>query len=118
MGKGSEFVYLTEEDITVRRDLGNSEAESLTLGGGALLVRSETLKQTYGWRELTKGVDVALIDDVATSGGRVWRTHAFGYLLRRTKGHHTWDVDSQYFLRNAYQKWEGFASEIVGVVDA
>ena len=118
VGKGSEFVYLTEEDITVRRDLGNSEAESLTLGGGALLVRSETLKQTYGWRELTKGVDVALIDDVATSGGRVWRTHAFGYLLRRTKGHHTWDVDSQYFLRNAYQKWEGFASEIVGVVDA
>ncbi len=117
VGKGSEFVYLTEEDITVRRDLGNSEVESLTLGGGALLVRTETLKQTYGWRGLTRGVDVALIDDIATGGGRVWRTHAFGYLLRRTKGHHTWNVDSQYFLRNAYQKWEGFASEVVGVVD-
>ena len=79
--------------------------------------KAEELKQTYGWRGLTRGVDVALIDDIATSGGRVWRTHAFGYLLRRTKGHHTWDVDSQYFLRNAYQKWEGFASEVVGVVD-
>ena len=115
VGKGSEFVYITEEDVTVRRDLGNSEVESLTLGGGALLVRADTLKQTFGWRELKKGVDVALIEDVATRGGLVWRTHAFGYLLRRTKGKHTWEVDNEYFLKNAYQKWEGFASEIVGV---
>ncbi len=115
VGKGSEFVYLTEEDVTVRRDLGNSEVESLTIGGGALLVRANTLKETFGWRELKKGVDVALIDDVSIKGGLVWRTHAFGYLLRRTKGKHTWEVDNEYFLKNAYQKWEGFASEIVGV---
>jgi len=116
VGKGSEFVYLTEENLTIRRDLGNSEVESRTLGGGALLVRAETLKQTYGWRELSKGVDVALIDDVVSNGGRVWRTHAFGYLLRRTKGQHTWKVDNQYFLKNADQKWKGFASDLVCVM--
>ena len=52
---------------------------------------------------------------IATSGGRVWRTHAFGYLLRRTKGHthRMWMINVS---RARIQKWEGFA-EVVGVVD-
>ena len=115
VGKGSEFVYLTEENLTIRRDLGDSEVESRTIGGGAMLVKAETFREINGWRELSRGVDVALIDDVVSNGGRVWRTHPFGYLLRRTKNQHTWEVDDRYFLRHADQKWEGFASELVGV---
>ena len=117
VGKGSEFVYLTEENLTIRRDLGDSEVESRTIGGGAMLVKAEIFSEIYGWRELSRGVDVALIDDVVSNGGRVWRTHPFGYLLRRTKNQHTWEVDDSYFLRHADQKWEGFASELVGVLD-
>ena len=117
VGKGSEFVYLTEENLTIRRDLGDSEVESRTIGGGAMLVKAETFREINGWRELSSGVDVALIDDVVSNGGRVWRTHPFGYLLRRTKNQHTWEVDDKYFLRNADQKWEGFTSDLVGVLD-
>jgi hypothetical protein len=117
VGKGSEFVYLTEENLTIRRDLGDSEVESRTIGGGAMLVKAETFREINGWRELSRGVDVALIDDVVSNGGRVWRTHPFGYLLRRTKNQHTWEVDDRYFLRHADQQWEGFASEIVGVLE-
>ena len=115
IGKGSEFVYLTRQDQTIRRDLGDSEVESRTIGGGSLLVRAELLKRVNGWRSLSKGVDVALIDDVILSGGIIWRTHPFGYLLRRTEGQHTWEVDERYFLRHADQKWEGLANNMVGV---
>ena len=117
IGKGSEFVYLTEENLTIRRDLGDSEVESRTIGGGAILVKGEIFREINGWRELSRGVDVALIDDVVSNGGRVWRTHPFGYLLRRTKNQHTWEVDDKYFLRHADQKWKGFASNLVGVID-
>ena len=117
VGKSSEFVYLTKQDQTIRRDLGNSEVESLTLGGGTLLVRSSLLKETHGWRSLSKGVDVALIEDSALVGGRIWRTHPFGYLLRRTEGQHTWEVDDDYFLRHSYQRWDGKAFDLVDVVD-
>ena len=116
VGKGSEFVYLEDDDLTVRRDLGNSEVESRTLAGGTLLVRSEALRATHGWRGLPRGVDVALINDVVAAQGRVWRTHPFGYLLRRTGGGHTWRVDDRYFLRHADQQWEGPAFEVAGVV--
>ena len=117
VGKGSEFVYLTEENLTIRRDLGDSEVASRTIGGGAMLVKAEIFREINGWRELSRGVDLALIDDVVSNGGRVWRTHPFGYLLRRTKNRHTWEVDDRYFLRHADQQWEGFASELVGVLD-
>jgi len=116
VGKSSEFVYLTGQDQTIRRDLGNSEVESLTLGGGTLLIRSSLLKETYGWRSLSKGVDVALIEDSVLAGGRIWRTHPFGYLLRRTEGQHTWEVDDRYFLRHADQRWDGKEFGLVGVM--
>ncbi len=116
VGKGSEFVYLEDDDRTVRRDLGNSEVESRTLAGGTLLVRAEVLRTTHGWRGVPRGVDLALIDDVVAAGGRVWRTHPFGYLLRRTGRAHTWRVDHRYFLRHADQTWEGRAFDVAGVL--
>jgi hypothetical protein len=116
VGKGSEFVYLEEAELTVRRDLGNNEVASRTLAGGTLLVRSEILREVSGWRGLSRGVDLALIDDVTGVGGQIWRTHPFGYLLRRTGGEHTWRVNERYFLRHADQQWDGLETEVVGVV--
>ena len=95
VGKGSEFVYLEGSDVTIRRGLGAGEATSRTLSGGTLLVRSSVLREVDGWRGLPRGVDVALIDDVASAGGVIWRTHPFGYLLRRSTGQHTWNVDGR-----------------------
>jgi hypothetical protein len=115
VGKGSEFVYLEAARVTIRRGLGAGEAPSRTLSGGTLLVRSSVLREVDGWRGLPGGVDVALIDDVASAGGAVWRTHPFGYLLRRTTGRHTWSVDERYFERQAEQRWDGLALDVAGV---
>jgi GT2 family glycosyltransferase len=115
VGKGSEFVYLEGVGVTIRRGLGAGEAPSRTLSGGTLLVRSSVLRDVDGWRGLPRSVDVALIDDVASAGGTVWRTHPFGYLLRRTTGQHTWTVDERYFERQAEQRWDGLALDVAGV---
>jgi len=117
VGKGSEFVFLQEKNLTIRRDLGNSEVESGTLAGGTLLIKSELVREINGWRELKRGVDIALIKDAQLAGCRMWRTHPFGYLLRRTGGQHTWEADDKYFLRQSEQKWEGVASDLVGVIN-
>ena len=117
VGKGSEFVFLEEKNLTIRRDLGNSEVESGTLAGGTLLIKSELLHEINGWRELQRGVDIALIKDAHMAGCRMWRTHPFGYLLRRTAGEHTWVIKESYFLQQTDQKWDGLASELVGVIN-
>ncbi len=117
VGKGSEFVFLQEKNLTIRRDLGNSEVESGTLAGGTLLIKSELVREINGWRELKRGVDIALIKDAQLAGCRMWRTHPFGYLLRRTGGQHTWEADDKYFLRQSEQKWEGVAYDLVGVIN-
>jgi hypothetical protein len=118
VGKGSEFVYLEGAGKTIRRGLGTGETPSRTLSGGTLLVRSSVLRDIDGWRGLPRGVDVALIDDVASAGGTLWRTHPFGYLLNRTpveEHRHTWDVDDHYFERQAEQTWDGLALDVAGV---
>ena len=118
VGKGSEFVYLEGSDVTLRRGLGAGEAPSHTISGGTLLVRAAVLREVCGWRGVSRGVDVALIDDVARAGGAIWRTHPFGYLLRRTTGSHTWRIDDNYFLRQAQQQWSGMDLDVAGVEPA
>jgi hypothetical protein len=118
VGKGSEFVYLEGSDVTLRRGLGAGEAPSRTISGGTLLVRGSVLREVCGWRGVPRGVDVALIDDVDRAGGVIWRTHPFGYLLRRTTGSHTWRVDDGYFLRQAQQRWPGMDLDVAGVEPA
>jgi glycosyltransferase involved in cell wall biosynthesis len=115
IGKGAEFVYLEEQDLTIHRDLGKNEVAGRTAAGGALLIRAETLRNVNGWRRVPDGVDVALIDDVLAFGGRVWRTHSFGFLVRRARGQHTWKASDRYFLRHADKKWTGLGFESAGV---
>jgi len=118
VGKGSEFVYLESSDVTLRRSLGAGEAPSRTLSGGTLLVRAAVLREACGWRGIPRGVDAALIDDVARIGGTIWRTHPFGYLLRRTTRGHTWRIDDSYFLRQAQHQWQGLDLGVAGVASA
>ena len=115
IGKAAEFVYLEERDLTIHRDLGASEVASRTVAGGTLLIRAETLRSVNGWRRVASGVDEALIDDVLALGGQVWRTHPFGYLLRRGGGRHTWEASDRYFLRHADGERRGLGYEFAGV---
>ena len=118
VGKGAEFVYLEGSDVTIRRGLGAGEAPSHTISGGTLLVRAAVLREVCGWRGVPRGVDAALIDDVARAGGAIWRTHPFGFLVRRTTGSHTWRISDSYFLRQAQQQWSGMDLDVAGVEPA
>ncbi len=115
VGKGAEFVYLAGSDRTIRRFVGGAESGSTTLGGGALLIGRTDLDAIGGWRRIERSVDRALIDDVLASGGAVYRTHGFGYLLHRRQEGHTWNRDDAYFLDQAESWWRGLDLRVAGI---
>jgi FkbM family methyltransferase len=107
VGKGAEFVYLEELDITVRRNVNGSETNNTTIGGGTLMIRRLQIDGVGGWRRVSRSVDQGLIEDVKNSGGSIFRTHGFGYVLNRRREGHTWDIGVDYFLPQSDSQWRG-----------
>lgn len=114
VGKAAEFVRLESTDLTVRRFAVGAETSSRTLAGGTLMFRRSTLDSAGGWAPVPRHVDKALIDAVRAVGGRVYRTHGFGYLLRRRAGQHTWSADDGYFLQYADEVRAGLDLSFAG----
>ncbi len=111
VGKAAEFVRLDDLDITIRRWAHGSETYSTTIAGGTLLTSREAL-QEVGWAAVPRQVDRRLIDAVADHGWPIYRTHGFGYVLRRREGshsRHTWQASDSYFLRTSVDQWPGLA---------
>jgi hypothetical protein len=98
VGKGAEFVYLTELDITIRRFTGRAETSSRTIGGGSLTMRKDDLRAAGSWPPLSSRVDQSLIDAVLREGGKIHRTHGYAYLLNRHSTGHIWQAHVDYFL--------------------
>ncbi len=117
VAKGSEFVYLARSDKTIHRFCGKGEAASkvISIAGGTLLISRYDLETAGGWRRVPRGVDVALVEDVRRVGGKVYRTHGFGYVLVRHGSGHTWENDDTYFLRHAEQIRAGWTPEFAGL---
>jgi hypothetical protein len=115
VGKGSEFVYIAEIDTTIRRLVAGAESRSRSIGGGTLMIGRADLRTVGGWQRAPRAVDQRLMDDVVTNGGRIHRTHGFGFVLMRRADGHTWSSDVDYFLRQAAQQWPGLAREAAGV---
>lgn len=115
VGKGSEFVYIAEIDTTIRRLVSGAESRSRSIGGGTLMMGRADLRAIGGWQRAPRAVDQRLMDDVVTNGGRIHRTHGFGFVLMRRADGHTWSSDLDYFLRQATQQWPGLAREAAGV---
>jgi hypothetical protein len=126
VGKAAEFVRLESMDLTIRRFAQGAEQYSSTLAGGTLLLRTATLRDVGGWEAVPRHVDRRLIEAVRRSGGLVYRTHGFEYLLRRSGSGHTWSADDQYFLGQASDVLAGLDlafcavndRAVEGVVDA
>jgi hypothetical protein len=119
VGKASEWVYLSELDITLRRYAGGAEAEGkVTLAGGAMMLRRSDLISIGGFRRAKRHVDLGLLRDVRRLGGTTYRTHGFGYLLNRRADGHTWDIDADYFLKGSSTQIRGFAPEASTVVSS
>ncbi|MFB9801228.1 glycosyltransferase family 2 protein, partial [Streptomonospora salina] len=106
VGCGPEFVYLEDIDRTVWRP-GASERIIPHVSGGSLLTDRVVLEECGGFRPLARAVDTQLLLAVRGSGGRIYRTHAHNYLIRRRSSGHTWVEHHGYFLRNSLRQWPG-----------
>ena len=111
VGKLAWFVYLTDTDQTLRVRGGFGERyiepPGQSLAGGSTLVRREALEAVGGWRPIGNGEDMALQQDVAWTGRRVFRTHGFGYVFVRHGDGHTHALDDSYFLDRAVDSRPG-----------
>lgn len=106
VGKAAEFVYLSGTDATIRRFVEGAETGSRSLAGGTLTFRRDVLRDVGGFLRVGLREDGALIDDVLAAGGRVHRTHGFGYVLHR-HGSHAWEAEDAYFLDQAEARRDG-----------
>jgi hypothetical protein len=113
VGMPSEFVYLhandDRDDLTVRRN-HPSELFARFVAGGTLLLERGLLRSLGDFRRVRKFVDAQLLAGVEASGGRIYRTHGLGYVLRRTRAGHTWQRDDEEFRRPdiVASEWDGF----------
>ena len=117
VGKGSEFVYLAELDITLRRMPNGAETGSRSVAGGTLMIARDDLLQVGRWQRAPRFIDQLLIDDVLEAGGRLHRTHGHGFVLNRHGRGHTWDSSVDYFLQQAVRQWTGLDLAAAGFWD-
>ncbi len=116
VGKAAEFVYLEALDITIRRFAAAAERLSVTLAGGTLLLPRDDLV-AVGWAPVPQQVDRRLIDTLQDRGLPTYRTHGFGYVLRRqgsSLAQHTWQAGDGYFLRQGSEQRAGLDLHFAG----
>ncbi|MFD0665722.1 glycosyltransferase [Thermocatellispora tengchongensis] len=109
VGTAAEFFYLEPLKATVRRTDYTSEVWSDHVAGGTILLGAAAYRDCGGFALLDRGVDADLLKRIHAEGGRIYRTHGLGYVLRRShEGEHTWRLPLGHFLRVAANQWRGF----------
>ncbi|MEV4458829.1 glycosyl transferase family 2 [Microbispora sp. NPDC049633] len=107
VGTAAEFVYLEPLDVTIRRCIGTERFAPL-VAGGTMLVTRAAFEAAGGFRPLARTVDGQLLQAVEAVGGRIYRTHGLGYVLRRRSAYgHTWRQPVQSFLAAYQEQWRG-----------
>lgn len=107
VGSAAEFVYLEPLDVTIRRCIGTERFVPL-VAGGTMLVTRAAFEAAGGFRPLARTVDGQLLQAVEAVGGRIYRTHGLGYVLRRRSAYgHTWRQPVQSFLASYQEQWRG-----------
>ncbi|MBS44356.1 MAG: hypothetical protein CMH83_14560 [Nocardioides sp.] len=124
VGTPPEWHYLAGPDLTVRRG-HTSEHHASFVAGGTMLVERDLLREVGGWWPVPRSVDAALLADVRAAGATVYRTHGYGYLLRRETGGsadaahaHTWraELDELLAPERTRATYDGFApSRLLGL---
>lgn len=114
VGKAAEFVHLADLDLTIQRHRGGRDRDSRLLGGGTFCYPRTLLAEFGAALSSTVGEDRQLLHRIEAAGGRVYRTHGYGYVLFR--GHaHTWVKEPEYFLAQASRQWDGFVGSEAGL---
>ena len=119
VGKWLEYVYLAAADRTIRWRNGGGERYCATSpAGGTLLISQHDLRRCGGWRNESAAVDTKLAEDVVSAGGRIYRTHATGFVLMRHGHNHTWNdrhsAEGE-LVAKADCVWPGFQPDRAGV---
>ncbi|KRF34639.1 glycosyltransferase [Nocardioides sp. Soil805] len=110
VGMPSEFVYLAELGITTRRN-HPTEIFNRFVAGGTIMADRDVVRSVGGFRPVRRFVDAQLLSGIEAAGGRIYRTHGLGYVLRRlASGHHTWQVEADSFRKEGIvdREWDGF----------
>ncbi|GAB3198662.1 hypothetical protein GCM10027062_13400 [Nocardioides hungaricus] len=109
-GMPPEFHYLAPPDVTVKRG-HPTELYANVVAGGTMLVDRDALREVGGFRSVHKYVDRQLLTAIAAAGGAIYRTHGFGYVLRRNESGHTWQVDLDHLLdpSRVQRRWDGLS---------
>ena len=119
VGKSAEYVYLERLDKTVRDTHRQRFSERfipfIGVSGGVLIIARHHLGAAGGWRRVPRRVDIALAQDVAAVGGRIYWTHGAGYLRVRHGDEHTWTVDDSHFLGRASEVRDGLDLSFAGI---
>lgn len=107
VGVPDDLYFLEDRDLTL--SLGHQgEVFRGFVAGGSMLLSRAALESAGGFRSVPRHVDAGLIEDLRAAGGTVYRTHAFGYVMRRTASGHTWDADLDDLVARAVRTWPGF----------
>ena len=114
IGKGAEFVYLQRRNQTIERNRNHAETYSQYVAGGTFLIARDHLDAIGGWQGMPPHVDRTLIHNVVRSGGLVYRTHGYGYMLVRHGEHHSWTAADESFLTGAHAVHDGWQPRIAG----
>ena len=117
VAKGSEFVYLAEIDLTIRRMPHGVETGSRSVAGGTLTIARDDLIRVGRWQNVPRSIDQLLIGDVLAAGGELHRTHGHGFVLNRHGRGHTWDSSVDRFLQHAVSQWPGLDLAAAGFRD-
>jgi hypothetical protein len=90
VGKGCEFVYFTRTNESIWRLPKWADSYHSWIAGGAMLIERSALSSVGGFSMTARAVDRHLRDRMLADGGRVFRTHSFGFVHRRHAGGRTW----------------------------
>ncbi|SDQ93837.1 glycosyltransferase family 2 protein [Thermostaphylospora chromogena] len=114
VGTAAEFFYLEPLRATIRRTDYSSEVWSDHVAGGTILLSTALFRKTGGFAALERGVDADLLKRIHAAGGRIYRTHGLGYVLRRSFSEdHTWRLPLAHFLRVATNQWRGLRPSLI-----
>lgn len=117
IGKAAEFVYLEDSAQTIWRNPDRAEGPSTAQAGGTFLLDRALLDEVGGFPPVRRAIDHHLKIRLRDRGTTPFRTHGFGFVLRRHAQGHTWDAPDDRFRGRAVRTFDGLP-EVLQLGDA